>query len=209
MPAFRAGLIWAALVLAIAVPVGLATTSPFLAWRPAVYTLGAFAGIAALAILLVQPLLAAGLLPGLPVRPGRVVHRWLGLALVGLVLLHVGGFLLTSAPDVIDALLFASPTPFSPWGVVAMWAIFATAGLALLRERQRISPRLWRLGHTALAIVIVVASIVHALLIEGTMEPWSKAALGLLALAATGKAVLDLRAWMLLRRRFARERSRA
>ncbi|WP_284177209.1 ferric reductase-like transmembrane domain-containing protein [Rhabdaerophilum sp. SD176] len=201
MLSLRAGLIWAALALVIAVPVALATTSPFIAWRPAVYTAAGFAGIAAMALLLIQPLLAAGLLPGLPARPGRKVHRWLGLILVGLILAHVGGLFLTSAPDVIDALLFDSPTPFSPWGVVAMWAIFATALLAALRERLRLGPVFWRLGHTALALVIVVGSVVHALLIEGTMEPWSKAALCVFALLATLKAMLDLRAWALLRRR--------
>lgn len=209
VPSLRAGLIWGALALAIAVPVALAMTSPFLAWRPVVYTAAGFAGIAAMGVLLVQPLLAAGLLPGLPLRPGRQVHRWLGLLLLGLVVAHVGGFWLTSAPDVIDALLFASPTPFSPWGVVAMWAVFAAAALALLRDRLQIAPRIWRLGHTALALVIVVGSVVHALLIEGTMEPWSKAALCLLALGALAKALLDLRVWLLLRRRNARERSRA
>jgi MYXO-CTERM domain-containing protein len=93
----------------------------------------------------------------------------------------------------IDALLFSSPTPFSPWGVIAMWAIFAVALLAALRRRLR--PRTWRAAHMLLAIVIVVGSVVHGILIEGTMETVSKAALCALVLAATIRVMAGLRVW--------------
>ena len=86
-----------------------------------------------------------------------------------------------------------SPTPFSPFGVIAMWAIFAVALLAAFRRRLR--PRTWRIAHMLLAIVIVVGSAVHAILIEGTMETVSKAALCVLVLAATVKVMVDLRVW--------------
>jgi predicted ferric reductase len=198
---FRAGLIWAGLGLAIALPVAIAATSPLLAWRDPVYIASGFAGMLALGLLLVQPLLAGGYLPGLPVRPGRLVHRWAGLVLVAMVVSHVLGLWLTSAPDVIDALLFASPTPFSVWGVVAMWATFAAALLATLRGRLHIPPRVWRVGHTGLAVVIVVGSVVHALLVEGSMGVVSKAVFCLLVLVATAKVVADLRVWTLLTRR--------
>src|SRR5688572_7100883 len=95
----------------------------------------------------------------------------------------------------IDALLFASPTPFSPWGVTAMWAIFAVALLAALRRRLGLGPRTWRITHMVLAVVIVVGSVVHSILIEGTMETVSKAALCALVLAATMKVMADLRVW--------------
>jgi predicted ferric reductase len=95
----------------------------------------------------------------------------------------------------IDALLFASPTPFSPWGVIAMWAIFAVALLAALRRRLGLRAQTWRIVHMPLAIVIVAGSVVHAMLIEGTMETISKAALCALVLAATVKAMVDLRVW--------------
>jgi predicted ferric reductase len=196
----RAVLIWAALVIVVATPIGLAATSPLIAWRDGVYIASGLAGILALALLLGQPLLAGGYLPGLGALRGRRLHRWLGIALVALIGLHVAGLWLTSPPDVIDALLFASPTPFSAWGVVAMWASFAAAALALLRARLRIAPKAWRIGHTALAVVIVVGSVVHALLIEGTMEPLSKAAFCALVLLATAKVVLDLRVWVLIAR---------
>ena len=95
----------------------------------------------------------------------------------------------------IDALTFASPTPFSPFGVIAMWAIFAVALLAGFRRRSGLAPRTWRLAHMVLAVVIVASSTVHGLLIEGTMETMSKVALCALAIAAALKVMIDRRVW--------------
>ena len=145
--------------------------------------------------MLFQPMLIGGYLPGLPARIGRRAHRWIGGALVLAVMIHVGGLWIASPPDMIDALFFSSPTPFSPWGVIAMWAIVAVALLAALRGRLGLRPRMWRTAHMLLATVIVVGSVVHAMLIEGTMETVSKAALCALVLAATIKVMADLRAW--------------
>ena len=201
MPSQRSILIWVALGLTIAVPLAIAATSPLLAWRQPVYIIAGFAGVVGMALILLQPLLAGGYLPGLHARRGRAVHRWTGAALVVAVIVHVAGLWITSPPDVIDALLFASATPFSVWGVIAMWAIFATALLALLRSRRALGPRAWRLGHSALALVIASGTVLHALLIEGTMGQISKIILAVLVIAATVKALSDLRAWVLLRRR--------
>ncbi len=192
----RGPLIWAGLAIAVAVPLVVAATSPLLAWRDSVYIGAAFAGVVGLALILLQPLLVGGMLPGVP---GRRVHRWVGVALVVMVVAHVAGLFWTSPPDVIDALVLDSPTPFSVWGVVAMWAVFASAVLVALRRCLRV--RSFRLGHTALAVVIVVGTVVHAVLVEGTMGTLSKAVLCALVLAATVKAVVDLRAWALLKAR--------
>lgn len=200
MSALGAVLKWAGLAVAIAVPMAIAATSPLLAWRSPVYVASGLAGVVALALILLQPLLAGGYLPGLPARPGRRVHRWVGVALVASVAAHVAGLWLTSAPDVIDALLFESPTPFSPWGVVAMWATFTAASLAAVRRLLRLRPRTWRIAHTALAIVIVAGSVIHVLLVEGTMGTVSKLAFCVLVIAATARVVMDLRAWALLAR---------
>jgi MYXO-CTERM domain-containing protein len=116
------------------------------------------------------------------------------------VVIHVGGLWITSPPDMIDALLFTSPTPFSPFGVIAMWAMFAVALLAAMRRRLGLRPRTWRIAHMLLAVVIVTGSVVHGILIEGTMETVSKAALCALVLAATIKVMADLRVWRLARR---------
>ena len=191
MRVVRLTLIWAALASAVCVPIAAAAASPLLEWRGPVYILAGFAGIIALGLMLVQPLLIAGYLPGLSAYRGRRVHHWIGGALVVMVVVHVGGLWITSPPDMIDALLFSSPTPFSPWGVIAMWAIFAVALLAALRRRLGMRPRTWRIAHMSLAVVIVVGSVVHGMLVEGTMETMSKAALCALALAATIKVMAD------------------
>jgi predicted ferric reductase len=187
----KVALIWAALAAAICVPIAAAAASPLLEWRGPVYILAGFAGIIALGLMLVQPLLIAGYLPGLSAYRGRRAHHWIGGALVVMVVVHVGGLWITSPPDMIDALLFTSPTPFSPFGVIAMWAIFAVAVLAPLR--RRLGLRTWRIAHMSLAVVIVGGSVVHVVLVEGTMDTMSKVALCALVLAAAIKVMADLR----------------
>ncbi|WP_261398334.1 ferric reductase-like transmembrane domain-containing protein [Maritimibacter alkaliphilus] len=184
----RIGLIWGAAGLIALVPVLAAMGSPLLAWRQPVYIAAGFAGILALALLLFQPLLARGGLPGTEGRRGRRLHAALGLLLVGAIVVHVAGLWITSPPDVIDALLLASPTPFSLWGVLAMWGLFALAASTLIRRRGRI----WRRLHRGLALCVVAGSVVHALLIQGTMEPVTKlllcACVGVAACAAVFRA---------------------
>jgi predicted ferric reductase len=175
------------------VPVAIAAGSPLLAWRNSVYIAAGFAGVVALALLLIQPLLSGAYLPGLRLRLARRLHAWVGAGIVAAVAAHVAGLWLTSPPDVVDALLFRSPTPFSAWGVVAMWAVFATACLAALRGRLQLRLVVWRLCHIILAVVIVVGSVVHAMLIDGTMEIVSKAVLSTLVVVAVLKVVVDLR----------------
>jgi predicted ferric reductase len=179
-------------MIAVVVPIAAAAVSPLLAWREPVYILAGFAGIFGMTLLLVQPLLAAGELPGLSVVASRRCHRGVGVVLVLAVLIHVAALWITSPPDVIDALSFASPTQFSAWGVIAMWAVFATALLAAVRRRLRLRLWAWRIAHTGLGAVIVVGTVVHAVLIDGTMEAISKVALSVLVVAATAKVILDM-----------------
>lgn len=194
----RTAAIWACLAAAMTVPVVVAARSPLLAWRDAVYVVAGLAGVLALALLLVQPLLSGAYLPGLRLRLARRLHGWVGAGIVVTVVVHVGALWLTSPPDVVDALLFQSPTAFSVWGVLAMWAVFGTAVLALLRGRIRLV--LWRLCHVVLAVVIAGGTVVHALLIDGTMGPLSKLGLCALVLVAAGKVVADQRPLAALRR---------
>jgi len=182
-------LIWAALIAAIGVPIALAAASPLIAWRDAIYIVAGFAGIFALWLLLVQPLLIGGYLPGLSAYRARRVHHWVGGALVAALVAHVAGLWITSPPDMIDALLFRSPTPFSPFGVVALWAIAAVALLAFVR--RRLGLRTWRIAHLSLAAVIVIGGVAHAMLIEGTMETMSKVALCALVIVAATKVMAD------------------
>ncbi|MCJ8311037.1 MAG: ferric reductase [Rhizobiaceae bacterium] len=185
-------LIWAVFVHAIIVPFAVAATSPLLAWREPIYIVAGFAGVIAMGLLLAQPLLIGGYLPGLSKLRSRSLHRWVGAMLVCAIVVHVGGLWLTSPPDVIDALVFNSPTPFSVWGVIAMWTVFAAALLAAFRRPLRLHPWTWKTAHASLAIVTVAGSIAHALLIEGTMGTVSKLVLCVLVAAATAKLVFDL-----------------
>ena len=145
--------------------------------------------------MLFQPLLIGGYLPGFSPYQSRRIHRWTGISLVAAIVVHVVGLWITSPPDVIDALLFRSPTPFSVWGVIAMWAIFAAALMVALRQRMGLRPRKWRLIHTILAAVIVVGTVIHSILIEGTMETMSKVALCTALIAATAIVIASRQVW--------------
>jgi hypothetical protein len=69
-----------------------------------------------------------------------------------------------------------------------MWGVFGAGVLA--NFRRKLPPITWRRLHIALAIGIVGGTIVHAWLIEGTMEQMSKAALSLAILVASTAAIV-------------------
>ncbi|MCA0927693.1 ferric reductase-like transmembrane domain-containing protein [Ruegeria profundi] len=196
----RTLVIWAVVTAALAVPLVAAAYSPLLAWRDPIYILAGFAGVLSMGLLVLQPLLAGRDLPGLTPLESRHWHRWVGVTLVITILTHVAGLWVTSPPDVVDALLFVSPTPFSAWGVVAMWAAFAAATLGIYRQRLALRFRVWRLSHTGLATVTIIGSVVHAILIEGTMEVMTKTALCALAVLAAARTLIRLRVWDIRRR---------
>ncbi|MEQ8902046.1 MAG: ferric reductase [Roseovarius sp.] len=195
MPHIRTLLIWGALLLAAAIPLVAAGQSPLLAWRSPVYIAAGFAGVIGLVLILLQPLLIGGYLPGLSQTRRRRLHRRTGTLLVVMVITHVAGLWITSPPDVVDALTFTSPTPFSAWGVIAMWMVFLAALLGLVRRRWPWRLHSWRLAHTGTVLVIVTGTVVHALLIQGTMGTLSKTMLCLLALIALAKVIFDRRVW--------------
>ena len=174
-------------------PVLIAATSPLLAGRDAVYIVGGFAGIVALALLIMQPLLAAGYLPGIRPIQARRWHQWTGIALVIALAAHVVGLYLTSPPDMIDALLLVAPTLYSIFGVIGMWALILIVLLVFARSRMGLRITTWRIFHNALGVVVVVASVTHALMIEGAMGYFSKLILCLGALAATAVVTVRLR----------------
>lgn len=171
----RRAWVWGVLLAVMGAPVVVAAFSPLLAYRDAPYIVAGFGGAIALALLVVQPLLGLRALPGLRPAAAHLWHRVTGMAILVAVLVHVGGLYLTSPPDTIDALLLVSPTAFSVYGVAALVALVLAALLSGLR--RRIGLARWRRLHGVLALVVVTGSIVHALLIEGTMGPASKLAL--------------------------------
>ena len=176
----RALLIWGALFVCFLIPIALAANSPYLAWRQPIYIVSGFAGILAFCLIVLQPILALDLLPGLSRRTSRRIHVWVGASLLGFVLLHIAGLWITSPPDVVDALLFRSATPFSAWGVIATLLLLFAALIAVLR--RRLNWRIWRIAHAGLTALVIIGTVVHAVLIEGTMEPISKLALCSIAL---------------------------
>jgi predicted ferric reductase len=186
-------LTWGSVAAVMIVPVAVAAFNPYLASRNMPYIVGGFAGIVGLSFLFLQPLLPAGYLTGSVGPAGRRWHRWLGVAIIVAVLLHVGGLYLASPEDTVDALLLVSPTPFSIYGVTAMWGVVATAILVLFRRRLGLRHSVWRLIHNGLVAIVVAATVIHALQIEGAMEPVSKWMLCMAVVAATGVALLDLR----------------
>ena len=189
----RAALIWLALALAVLVPILAAAGSPLLQWRDPIYIFAGFAGIVAMALMLVQPLLLSGLMPRVSGGLGSRLHRLVGLTLVLAVAVHVIGLWITSPPDVIDVLLLRSPTPFAVWGALAMWAVFGAALLAIFRTR--IPLRFWRWAHTSLVILAVVGTVVHAVQILGTMEPFTKYMLAAFVIIALSITVYRRRLW--------------
>ncbi len=192
--------IWGTLTAALLVPLIAAASSPYLQWRDPIYITAGFAGVLSMALLLLQPFLAAKDLPGLSPVTSRRLHRAVGIILVLAILTHVIGLWITSPPDVVDALLFTSPTPFSAWGVIAMWAAFGAAVLGICRARLNLRFRLWRLSHTGLAMITILGSVIHAMLIEGTMEIMTKTALCVLVVLASARALTKLRVWDVRRR---------
>lgn len=66
-----------------------------------------------------------------------------------------------------------------------MWAVFLSAGVVAVRRRLTLKLINWQRLHRSLGFVIVVGSVVHAFLIDGTMETWSKSVLCLAVITAT------------------------
>jgi drug/metabolite transporter (DMT)-like permease len=184
---------WIVVITAMVVPVAIAAFSPYLPSRDFAYIVGGFAGIIGLSLLLLHPLLPAGYLAGSRGPAGRRWHQWLGIAIVAAVALHVGGLYLASPADTMDALLLVSPTPFSVYGVVAMTGVGVTALMVLFRRRMGLRHGVWRIIHNGLGAMIVVSTVVHALQIDGAMEPTSKWLICLAVVAATSVSLLDLR----------------
>lgn len=186
-------LIWIVLLTIVGTALIAAATSPLLAWRNPVYIAAGFAGVLALVLLLLQPLLAGAYLPGFSRSASKRFHRWVGACLFIFVIVHVAGLWVTSPPDVIDALTFTSAVQFSIWGVLAMWCVFATTALAIFRLKRGMKPKLWRTAHKSFALIIAGCTIAHAMMIDGTMEYWSKLVLCIAVVVATAAVIANFK----------------
>ncbi len=189
----KTAFIWGALGLLMLTPLLIAAQSPYLAYRNTAYILAGFAGIVALLLLFVQPLLAASHLPGLRPRTSRLWHRATGSLILIAVVVHILGLYLTSPPDALDALMLVAPTPFSLYGAVALYGLVITGLLVTLRRHLPLRVLHWSILHNVLAFVVVISTVMHALLIEGTMGTISKWLTCIAVLAVTVWVLWDVR----------------
>lgn len=180
---------WVLLFFVVAVPVLVAALSPLQKSREVIYVVGGLSGVVALTLLLVQPLLVIGYLNGVSLTRQRRWHLWSGALLVFSVALHISALYITSPDDITDALLLRSATPFSVYGVIGSWGVVLIVILVVLRARIKIPAKLWKAIHAIFAAIVVVASVVHALWIQGAMGTASKWVLCGTILIATGYAV--------------------
>ena len=170
----------------------IAVSSPLLKSRDFVHIVGGLAGVLALVLLLIQPVLATAVLKGISPVQQRRWHLRTGILLVISLLVHIGALYLTSPDDMTDALLLRSATPFSVYGVIGLWGILLTATLVTVKSRLKISSKVWKGLHVSLAVIVAIASIVHALWIQGAMGVVSKWVLSAAIVVATGYAIYKL-----------------
>ena len=173
----------------MALPIVVAAFSPYLVFRDATYIIAGFAGIICLSLFVLQPLLSTRLLFANPILARRL-HRIVGIVVLMLVVIHVVGLYFTSPPDVIDALLLRAPTLFSVFGVIALWGIFVTALIAF--ARRRLPSTVWRIAHQVLSTIVVLATVIHAVQIDGAMELITKWGISVIALATTDVSLVWL-----------------
>lgn len=190
----RQKLVWGIVAFVALVPLVAVGFSAQLAWRDPIYIGSGFAGVAALSLMLIQVLLA-GRFKFLGISPSAAsrFHLILGQVLVLAVFAHVAGLYLTSPLDVVDVFLLRAPTVYSFWGLLALYALFATFLVAMFRRSVRLRPKTWRKIHGTLAAITAIGTVAHTVLIQGTMEPVSKGILCFAVLAVTAIVVSGLR----------------
>lgn len=182
-------------------PVLAAALSPLQRGRELLWVIGGIAGVLALSLLFLQPLLMAAAPPLMRAGAGVRWHRLGGIVIVVMVVVHVGALYLYSPDDITDALLLVAPTPFSLYGVISLWCLVLTAALAATRRVLKIGYRPWRILHSILAVAVVGAGAVHAIQIEGAMEEYSKLAICIAALVVTTAGAIEVNVLAPMRRR--------
>lgn len=100
-------------------------------------------------------------------------HRQIGLVGLVFVLAHVA----ISAPWGLVVRPFAASTPDRVrWALLATVALLVLVAVSLWRKRLRMSYEVWHVLHAALAVVVVVAALMHALLVGHYLDTiWKQA----------------------------------
>lgn len=74
-----------------------------------------------------------------------------------------------------------------------MWSIFIAAALVFWRSKLGFGHPIWLILHNILALIAVIATVIHALQIEGTMGTTSKIILCVAVLIVLAVTLIDLR----------------
>jgi predicted ferric reductase len=122
---------------------------------------------------------------GLGIEQLLVVHRYLGLVVLGLVLAHVAVVVLANPRRNIALLDLVHASPGMRAATIATISLVLLALTALLRRRLRLTYQLWRIVHVLLATTAVAGSALHVILLqnlihEDGMRTWFTALTGAL-----------------------------
>lgn len=108
-------------------------------------------------------------------------HREMGLVGLVFVLVHVA----ISAPWDLVVRPFADDTPARVrWALLSTIALLLLVGSSLWRRRLRLSYEVWHALHAVLAVVVIVAALMHALLVDHYLNTAWKRVLWILMSAA-------------------------
>jgi predicted ferric reductase len=117
-------------------------------------------------------------------------HREIGLVGLAFILAHIA----ISAPWDLVIRLFADDTPARVrWAVLATVALLALIGSSLWRKQLRLSYEAWHLLHAVLAMVAIVAALMHVLLVDYYLSSTWKQALWILMSGAFVTLVIWVR----------------
>lgn len=117
-------------------------------------------------------------------------HRQMGLVGLGLVLVHIA----ISAPWDLVIRPFDADTPARVrWALLATLALFALIASSVWRTKLRLRYEVWHVLHAVLAVVIIVASLMHALLVDYYLNTTWKRVLWILMMAAFGAVLVWVR----------------
>lgn len=151
------------------VPVVVALAHPHLANAPAARLVATATGVLALGLLVVT-----AVLPGLRQRLVKAaglmrLHRVVALAVVALVLAHIGALFVYSPSDTLWAISPSAPT-YSRLGVVATLCLALTVVLALGWRRLGLGRPEWRALHLSLAVAVLITAFAHAIMVQGALD---------------------------------------
>jgi hypothetical protein len=163
-----------------------ALTSPHLAGAPVVLVVSTLTAVAAVAGLAAQPWLVRG----------RVrVHTGVGLAVLGLVVVHVVALLVLSPDDALFAMSPDGPTR-ARMALISLVLLVVVVLLGLARRRLGWAGPTFRLLHGGFALLATVLGVGHAVLTDGALEGWGTVVLlasGVLSVAGGAAAVFRRR----------------